>query len=215
MTSDRFLGFDGVSYLRWHAERPFFAELCRVSYLMLSNMALVIIVILAYRGQAERLARFTIATTVSLSIVYVIAIFVPSYGAYVQHGMASHIHPGLMVKFSDFKPAYDALRAGTVDVYADLVPVGAISFPSFHTTTVLLYIWAAWRTPARWLVVVQQALCFLAIPVQGPHFVADMIAGGAIGIAALAASGSLAGIFVRPDAEAELMPAAGQPAIRT
>jgi hypothetical protein len=133
MMSDRFVGFDWVAYFKWHVEHPVFAEICRLSYLMWPYMALVIIVILACYGQAERLARFLIATAISLAVVYIIAIFVPSYGAYVQHAMSHDRHPGLFVQFSDFKPAYDALRAGVVDVYADQIPEGAISFPSFHT----------------------------------------------------------------------------------
>jgi len=206
MSSDRFIGFDWVAYFRWHAEHPAFAEVCRQSYLMWPYMALVIIVILACYGQAERLARFLIATALSLAVVYIIAIFVPSYGAYVQHAMSHDRHPGLFVQFSDFKPAYDALRAGVVDVYADQIPEGAISFPSFHTTTVLLWIWATWRTPARWFVFVQQAACFLAIPVQGAHFVSDMIPGVAIGVAALVASGAIMRIFVGTDPAPQLAP---------
>ena len=206
MMSDRFIGFDWVAYFRWHAEHPAFADICRLSYLMWPYMALVIIVILACYGQAERLARFLIATAISLAVVYIIAIFLPSYGAYVQHAMSHDRHPGLVIQFSDFKPAYDALRAGLVDVYADQIPEGAISFPSFHTTTVLLWIWAAWRTPARWFVFVQQVACFLAIPVQGAHFIADMIPGAAIGVAALVASGAIMKIFVRAEAGAQLVP---------
>jgi len=206
MMSDRFIGFDWVAYFKWHAEHPVFAEICRVSYLMWPYMALAIVVILACYGQAERLARFLIATALSLAAVYIIAIFVPSYGAYVQHAMSHDRHPGLFIQFADFKPAYDALRAGIVDVYADQIPEGAISFPSFHTTTVLLWIWAAWRTPARWFVFVQQVGCFLAIPVQGAHFVSDMIPGVVIGVAALVASGAIMRIFVQADAKAQLAP---------
>ena len=206
MMSDRFVGFDWVAYFKWHVEHPIFAEICRLSYLMWPYMALVIIVILACYGQAERLARFLIATAISLAVVYIIAIFVPSYGAYVQHAMSHDRHPGLFVQFSDFKPAYDALRAGVVDVYADQIPEGAISFPSFHTATILLWIWATWRTPARWFVFVQQVACFLAIPVQGAHFVSDMIAGAAIGVAALVGSGAVMRIFVGTNAEPQLAP---------
>src|SRR5262245_7232903 len=91
MSADRFLGFDWIGYFKWHIEHPVFAEVCRVSYVMWPYMALLIIVILSSYGQAERLARFTIATTMSLAAVYVVTIFVPSYGAYVHHGMS----PGL------------------------------------------------------------------------------------------------------------------------
>src|SRR5262245_34726300 len=205
MMFDRLIGFDWVAYFKWHAEHPVCADICRLSYLMWPYMALVIIVILACYGQAERLARFLIATAISLAVVYIIAIFVPSYGAYVQHAMSHDRHPGLFVQFSDFKPAYDALRAGVVDVYADQIPEGAISFPSFHTATVLLWIWAAWRTPARWFVFVQQAACVLAIPVQGAHFVSDMIPGAIIGVAALVASGVIMRIWT--NAEPQLAPA--------
>jgi hypothetical protein len=79
------------------------------------------------------LERFLIASTVSLSI----------------HGMTASLHPNFLVQFSDYKATYDALRAGVVDIYADAIPSEAISFPSFHTTTVVLYVWAAWSTPAR------------------------------------------------------------------
>src|SRR5262245_51668224 len=206
MMADRFIGFDWVAYFKWHAEHPVFADICRLSYLMWPYMALVVIVLLACYGQAERLARFLIATAISLAVVYMIAIFLPSYGAYVQHAMSHDRHAGLVIQFADFRPAYDALRAGLVDVYADQIPEGAISFPSFHTTTVLLWIWAAWRTPARWFVFVQQAACFLAIPVQGAHFIADMIPGAAIGVAALVASGAIMRIFVRADEGPQLAP---------
>lgn len=58
----------------------------------------------------------------------------------------------------------------------------------------------------RWFVFVQQVACFLAIPVQGAHFVSDMIAGAAIGAAALVASGAVMRIFVGTNAEPQLAP---------
>jgi membrane-associated phospholipid phosphatase len=141
-------------------------------------------VILAAYQRVSAMARFLVSSTVSLSIVYVVATVTPSYGAYVQHGMTDSLHPNFLVQFSDYKATYDALRTGVVDIYAPEIP-GAISFPSFHTTTVVLYLWAAWNTPARWITLVVQTLCFLTIPVQGAHFFTDMIAGAAIGVGAI------------------------------
>ena len=185
---DGVLGFDWNAYFRWHVEHPAFAAVARAAYLAWPYLALALVAILAFYGQIERLARFLIATSLSLLLVYVVAILTPSYGAYTHYGMAPSMHAGLTIQFADFRPTWDALRAGVVDIYAAEVPAGAISFPSFHTTTVLLYVWAAWRTPARWPVFVSQVLAFLAIPVQGAHFFADMIAGGLIGVAAIALS---------------------------
>jgi hypothetical protein len=187
------LGFDWTQYFEWHVNHPFFGMVCRIAYLCWPSYALFIIAILAAYKRVATLARFLIASTVSLSIVYLIAIVTPSYGAYVQHGMAASLHPEFLVQFSDYKATYDALRSGIVDIYAVEIPSGAISFPSFHTTTVVLYVWAAWNTPMRWTTIVVQTLCFLTIPVQGAHFLADMVAGGAIGIGAIV----LSRLFVR------------------
>jgi hypothetical protein len=182
---DSGLGFNWIQYFEWHVNHPFFGMACRMAYLCWPYYALFVVVVLAADQRIPTLVRFLIASTVSLSIVYLIAIVTPSYGAYVQHGMKASLHPGFMVQFSDYKATYDALRAGIVDIYADVIPSGAISFPSFHTTTVILYVWAAWNTPVRWITLVVQSLCFLTIPVQGAHFLTDMIAGGAIGLVAI------------------------------
>ena len=61
-----------------------------------------------------------------------------------------------VVQFSDYKATYDALRAGIVDIYAAGNTLRRGRFPSFHTTTVILYIWATWNTPVRWVSVVVQ-----------------------------------------------------------
>jgi hypothetical protein len=190
---DASLGFNWIQYFEWHVNHPFFGMACRIAYLCWPLYALSIVVILAAYQRISTLARFLISSTASLSIVYLIAIVTPSYGAYVQHGMTASLHPDFLVQFSDYKATYDALRAGVVDIYADVIPSGAISFPSFHTTTVVLYVWATWNTPARWITLVVQSLCFLTIPVQGAHFLTDMIAGGAIGVGAII----LSGIIVR------------------
>jgi hypothetical protein len=186
---DSGLGFNWIQYFEWHVNHPFFGMACRMAYLCWPYYALFVVVVLATYQRISTLARFLIASTISLSIVYLIAIVTPSYGAYVQHGMTASLHPNFWVQFSDYKATYDALRAGIVDIYADAIPSGAISFPSFHTTTVILYLWAAWNTPVRWITLVVQSLCFVTIPVQGAHFLTDMIAGGAIGLVAIILSG--------------------------
>ncbi|PIT00192.1 hypothetical protein TSA1_05005 [Bradyrhizobium nitroreducens] len=197
---DSTFGFDWIQYFEWHVNHPLFGMTCRIAYLCWPSYALFIIVVLAAYQRISSMARFLIASTVSLTIVYVVAIVTPSYGAYFQHGMTASQHPNFWVQFSNYKDTYDALRAGVVDIYAAEIPSGTISFPSFHTTTVVLYLWAAWSTPARWITLAVQTLCFLTIPVQGAHFLTDMIAGGAIGVGAIMFSGTV----VREDINAKI-----------
>jgi len=56
---------------------------------------------------------------------------------------------------------------------------------------VILYVWATRGTTAQWPVLITQVLSFLAIPVQGAHFLTDMLAGAVVGVGAIAASGVL------------------------
>ena len=190
---DAALGFDWLAYFHWHMANPGLAVLCRIAYLAWPYLALVLLVALAVAGDTVRMSRLIVATSLALALVYLVAIVTPSYGAYVQHGLTADRHPGFAVQFSDYKPTYDALRAGVVDLYAAALPSGAISFPSFHTTTVLLYVWASWTTAMRWPMLVLQTLSFLAIPVQGAHFASDMLIGGAIGLVAILLSRVLVG----------------------
>jgi len=114
--ADETIGFDWIAYFMWHADHPTFAAACRLAYLACGYMPLLIVALLAMFGELERLCRLLIATSLSLIVVYLASIVTPSYGAYVQHGMTPSMHPDFPVQFANIRPAYDALRAGIVDI---------------------------------------------------------------------------------------------------
>ena len=65
---------------------------------------------------------------------------------------------------------------------------GLVCAPSFHTTSAVLYIWAAWPIRRlRWPVALTNVAMLLATPVEGTHYFADMIAGAAVALLALTA----------------------------
>jgi len=61
-----------------------------------------------------------------------------------------------------------------------------VSFPSFHTTMALVYIYGFRRAGViGWLVGALNALMLVAIPFFGGHYLVDMIAGAGVMLASL------------------------------
>jgi len=58
---------------------------------------------------------------------------------------------------------------------------GLVSVPSFHAATAVLYM-AAGRPPGRlrWPVIEVNTLMLLATPVEGTHYLTDMLAGAVV-----------------------------------
>lgn len=65
---------------------------------------------------------------------------------------------------------------------------GLVGAPSFHTASAVLYIAAAWPIARlRWPLLALNVAMLLATPVEGTHYLTDMIVGGAVAATALAA----------------------------
>lgn len=64
---------------------------------------------------------------------------------------------------------------------------GLVSAPSFHTASAVLFIATAWPfTRLRWPVLAVSIAMLLSTPVEGTHYLADMLAGAAVAVVALA-----------------------------
>jgi membrane-associated phospholipid phosphatase len=69
---------------------------------------------------------------------------------------------------------------------------GLVCAPSFHTTSAVLYIATAWRAPLlRWPIIALNVAMLLATPVEGTHYLTDMICGALVAIAAIVVTGIL------------------------
>jgi len=64
---------------------------------------------------------------------------------------------------------------------------GLVSAPSFHTASAVLYIVAAWPfRPLRWPLTLLNIAMLLSTPVEGTHYLSDMIAGALVAVIAIA-----------------------------
>lgn len=144
-------------------------------------------VILGYCAWADKRAAAR-GLIVSFWVAAVIALALfrcwPAYGPFATlwHGPAPYMTESGLYE-SQLLPLLRARLVHEVDLSSLR---GLVEAPSFHTASAVLYIVAAWpfariRTP---ILIVNIAM-LLATPVEGTHYLADMLAGASVAIIAL------------------------------
>ena len=74
---------------------------------------------------------------------------------------------------------------------------GLVSAPSFHTAAAVIFIVIAWQTKyLRWPLILMNGAMLLSTPIEGTHYLSDMIAGGFVGIFAVCAVAALQRAFL-------------------
>jgi membrane-associated phospholipid phosphatase len=103
----------------------------------------------------------------------------PAFGPYVTFGEQNH---------GAFLPDMMRLHAGRDLHFALTNLTGVVSFPSFHTTMALVYIYGFRKTGAvGWAIAVLNVAMLVSIPFFGGHYLTDMIAGAGVALASVAA----------------------------
>ena len=75
------------------------------------------------------------------------------------------------------------MRAGTLSRIGIGSLAGLITFPSFHSVSALLFVWASW--PARRLrapMVAINLTMLAATPIEGSHYLVDVIGGAMVAL---------------------------------
>ncbi|MEG3175689.1 phosphatase PAP2 family protein [Sphingomonas sp. RB3P16] len=132
------------------------------------------------------LVTFWLAAIVSL----VLFRYMPAFGplATLWHGPVPYL-PESGLYEADLLPA---LRDHTLREIELGTLRGLVSAPSFHTVSAVLYIAAGWRIARlRWTVVVLNGAMLLSTPIEGTHYLADMLAGATVAFGALVVVGIL------------------------
>ena len=132
------------------------------------------------------LATFWLAAVVTLALFR----FVPAIGplATLWHGPIPYLPESALYE-ADLFPLLRHTSGYVIDIGALR---GLVSVPSFHTASGVVYIAAAWPMKRlRWPVLVLTSAMLLATPVEGTHYLADMLAGAAVALIALLAVSAL------------------------
>ncbi len=182
---DLMLHFDWLAWYRLVAATPVLQTLGLAAYRSIYLTPAILFAVFAITGDRVAAHRFLAIfwlTAVGTLILYT---FMPAVGpfSYLWH------HPIVYMPESEQwqQGLIPALRDHGVRV-VDLGHLrGIVSAPSFHAAAATLYINAAWRMPRlRWPVFAMNAAMLLSTPVEGTHYLIDILLGTMVALAAIA-----------------------------
>ena len=212
---DAALGFDWRRYLGWVDNRPQLGAMLVWCYGSVLKQVAALLVCLTVLGQMRRLQVFVLAAQRALIVCGAAPAIVPALGAYpFLHIVPALDHPHLALS-TVLGPAQEVarLRGAAPSIALDTI-AGVVVFPSFHTVLVVLFAWAFWAVPVlRWPALALNAGMLAATPLCGGHYLADVIAGFALAVAALKGA-SLLAMWVSGDRRPKriVIPPVSQPA---
>lgn len=179
---DAALGFDWPRLYGLMASGSAAQTLSKLAYASIFVGPLLVIGALCSAGFTARARRFVTVYGVTLIAVTCLFPLFPAIGPISHYGVAESVY--LTATSDRHVHIIEALRAGALQrVELDAVE-GLVSVPSFHAATALLLIWAAW--PLRRLrapVLLVNGAMLAATPIEGNHYLIDVIAGLALAVA--------------------------------
>ena len=183
---DRALGFDWLGYVRWVDQSELIATTYRYAYASLVPQVVVLVIVLGFTLRLALLRAVLAAAMISGTSIVLLSALFPAESNFVALGLKAedftHVNP--FAGFSHY-PHLVALREGTEFVIRLPEMQGIITFPSYHAGLATVTLWGFVRSgiaPLQWLGGLTALLTILATPVDGGHYVVDVLAG--IGIAA-------------------------------
>jgi hypothetical protein len=196
---DRAMGFDWAAYVRFVDDRPALASWLNCAYAMIGWPLFAIPVVLAATRRYQRIEEFTFAFVASLVVTTLISALVPAIGVYQQIGLdpaaLKNINPGAYLdQLRDLPPTRDGVLR-----HLELLGLGGIvTFPSFHAASAVLFAWAFWSVKwARPLAFVINGAMLAATPLNGGHYLIDVVAGVAVAAAAIVAARRIGQVLAR------------------
>lgn len=175
MSADRAMGFDWLIVWRWLVEHEWPAKILQIAYDSLVYQALYFGLLFGVMAKRDRLREMFWLVVVAGLLTSAGAAAFPAFGTFKAFGIKA-----------EYLPAMEQLRGE--NLHFDLAKLtGVVSFPSFHTTMALLYVYGFRRTGViGWAAAAINILMLPAIPFFGGHYLVDMFAGAGVAVMSLA-----------------------------
>lgn len=187
---DRALGFDWLAAMHLVDRSAVATRVLAFAYASLIPQIVLVVCALGFQRRIYQLRAVILAAMLSGSICILVSGFMPA----VAYGVFMNVHPGDFQRVFPWAgfvqiPDFEALRAGTMAKLDFAAMQGIITFPSYHAGLSVVTFFGFLSNRSNWLRIpgaTLAALTIAATPIDGGHYLIDVIAGMAIGIACIA-----------------------------
>jgi membrane-associated phospholipid phosphatase len=206
---DRAIGFDWSALFEFITARPALATVLRVAYVSFTVQASLVVLALAFFRQLLWLRVFVLSFILTALVTIALSAVLPGVAPWEFHGMASGPDSTILTGQSSV-PVFNALRDGTLRQLVAMGAEGIITFPSLHAAVGLILMVALWPIPGlRWVGIAFNAVMIAATPIEGTHYLVDVIAGLLTAVPCVVAARALtARIAVRTPSWSAIAPSA-------
>ena len=198
---DTAVGLEWTTQYAWAVAHPTIYRAMDVIYELLLPQIPVVCFIVGY-ADPDRLRIFTLANAFGLTATVALFALFPAASTFTRAGVM-HI--------ADFAVQFDAVREHGLRVLDPMKLTGLISFPSYHALLAVLVACAFWRLPKLFPVALALETAIIAFsPLIGGHYIADIVAGIALGLASFYAAARIGAArrATAPAVRSEIVPAA-------
>lgn len=170
MAMDRALGFDWLANYRFVEAHPGLRSALAIAYDSPAAQFVYFSLLLGLMDRKERLRDMFRVFLCGGLITCLGGLLLPALGPSKFFGLDA-----------SFVPVMEQIISGRDLTFSLSGMTGVVSFPSFHTTMALLFIWGFRGTgPIGWLVAAFNLLMLCSVPYFGGHYLTDVIAGAAV-----------------------------------
>ena len=174
---DRALDFHWRGLLAAMEHWPDFHTAMRLIYLSLSVQMTAVVLVLGFSGRLAWLRVYTLAFILSALITIAVSAVLPTEGVWLHDGLNAANHAVVPASSTSW-PVFLGLRDGSYRLLMAVGAEGIITFPSLHAALAVIIIAALWPVPvARWICAIINTVMLAATPVEGSHYLADVLAG--------------------------------------
>jgi hypothetical protein len=181
---DQLMHFDWNGWYAYVAERPTLQHVGVIAYATIYLSPAILLGYMAWTNQKAAARQFLFSFWLAAAITLLLFPLFPAKGplAYQWTGAIPYMPTSALYQ-SEMIPELRANLLTAIDMGALR---GLVCAPSFHTVSAVLYIAAAWSLPRlRWIVLPINFAMILSIPVEGNHYLADMLIGATVAISAI------------------------------
>lgn len=187
---DAFLGFQWMDWYLLVVTNPWLQSVGSLAYANIYMSPVLLLGGLAISGERARAQLFLFSFWLAAVITMLAFLAFPAVGplAYIWQGPVPYMPTSALYQ-AELIPLLRDNLLGVVDLGA---LQGLVCAPSFHTAAAVIYIAMAWQCPyLRWPLLVINGAMLLSTPVEGTHYLIDMIGGAIVGLFALCTAGAL------------------------